>query len=333
MLSKKKSARRSIAFVESPLQFLSALEAHEPEEKLLIRARANAKGMTSFLDDFDPEWLPPRVTLEREGAKPGILRSLSPKRIYIGDACSGQVHKALSIAYLERRLPEIVILDDGLATYSTIEILASKRGPLIRPRQKLKPSREVMAAYVADRLRGIAGSGRLRWHTALPVPKALRNAFLRTGAEITRHRFDHLQTLPTGGSHSRDTPVIGSSLAADGLIREADYLRWLDGLLEAGPITYYPHRRESDDFLTRLGRDHRVRIKHVGLPIELRLINLPADSVIRSLPSTAAVSLSVLNPDVRIDVTEIPAEWWTGASPDSLRTSLNAQTVTGDVDS
>src|SRR5699024_9888339 len=110
---------------------------------------------------------------------------------------------------LERRLPELVILDDGLATYSTIEILTAKRGPLVRPRQKLKASRTVMAAHVADRLRGLATTGRLRWHTALPVSKDLRRAFLKTGGEITRHRFEHLQTLPTGGSHPRDNPVIG----------------------------------------------------------------------------------------------------------------------------
>lgn len=323
----------AIAFVESPLQFLSALEAHDPEGDLLIRARANAKGMSSFLDAFDPEWLPANVRLERQGAKPGILRSLNPSVIYLGDPCSGQIHKALSVAYLERKMPHIVLLDDGLATYSTIETLAAKRGPLVRPRQKLKAHRAVMAAYIADRLRGLAGSGRLRWHTALPVPKGLRTKFLRAGGEITRHRFEHLQSLRTGGGHSRDTPVIGSALVADGLISEADYRRWLDGLTAAGPITYYPHRRETDEFLERLGSDDRVRIKHVGLPIELRLINLPPGSVIRSLPSTAAVSLSVLNPDVRIDVTEIPAEWWTGASPDSLRKSLNARTVTGDVDS
>ncbi|MGO1348807.1 MAG: hypothetical protein ACTMIL_08200, partial [Brevibacterium aurantiacum] len=61
---------KSIAFVESPLQFLSALEAHEPDEDMLIRARPNAKGMTSFLDAFDTAWLPKNVRLEREGAKP-----------------------------------------------------------------------------------------------------------------------------------------------------------------------------------------------------------------------------------------------------------------------
>ncbi|RAE60341.1 hypothetical protein DN540_35130, partial [Burkholderia multivorans] len=72
----------AIAFVESPLQFLSALEAHDPEGDLLIRARANAKGMSSFLDAFDPEWLPANVRLERQGAKPGILRSLNPSVIY-----------------------------------------------------------------------------------------------------------------------------------------------------------------------------------------------------------------------------------------------------------
>lgn len=323
----------TIAFVESPLQFLSALEAHtasgDPEAsgKLLIRARGNAKGMTSFLDAFDESWLPGSVRLEREGAKQGVLRTRTPDRICLGDACSGQVHKALSLAYLERRLPEVVILDDGLATYSTIEILSSGRRPLIRPRQTLKPSRTVMAAYVADRLRGLAVAGRLRWHTALPVPECLDEQFTETGGRITRHRFEFLQTLPTGGSHPRDNPVIGSALAADGLISTAAYRSWLDGIIADGPITYYPHRRESEEFLADLGRDPRVRIKHVGLPIELRLVNLPANSTIRSLPSTAVVSLTMLNPDVTIDVTEIPAEWWTGSAPDSLRTSLNSQTL------
>ena len=108
----------AVAFVESPLQFLSALESHEPTEDLLIRARASAKGMTSFLDAFDPAWLPKNVRLERDGARPGLLRKTTFDRIYLGDACSGQVHKALALAYLERRMPEVVILDDGLATRS-----------------------------------------------------------------------------------------------------------------------------------------------------------------------------------------------------------------------
>jgi hypothetical protein len=333
--SGKKSTRMaSVAFVESPLQFLSALESHEPTEDLLIRARASAKGMTSFLDAFDPAWLPKNVRLERDGAKPGLLRKNTFDRIYLGDACSGEVHKALALAYLERRMPEVVILDDGLATYSAIEILTAKRGPLVRPRQKLKASRTVMAAHVADRLRHLATVGKLRWHTALPVAKPLRKAFLKSGGEITRHRFEHLQSLPTGGSHPRDNPVIGSSLAADGLIDAFAYRAWVDDIIDThGSITYYPHRRETEEFLADLAQDERVRIKHLGLPIELRLINLPPDSTIRSLPSTAAVSLAVLNPDVTIDVTEIPAKWWTGASPDSLRKSLNAQSVKADDDS
>src|SRR5699024_11980488 len=124
------------------------------------------------------------------------LRKSTFDRIALGAASSGQVHTALSLAHLDRRLPEVVILDDGLATYSTIEILTAKRGPLSRPRQKLKASRTVMAAHVADRLRGLATTGRLRWHTALPVSRGLRKAFLKTGAESTRHRFEHLQTLP-----------------------------------------------------------------------------------------------------------------------------------------
>lgn len=329
----KKVRLASIAFVESPLQFLSALEAHDPAEHLRIRARANAKGMTSFLDAFDSAWLPENVSLERVGAKPGVLRKHNFDRIYIGDACSGQVHKAIAMAYLERRMPEVVILDDGLATYSTIDILTAKRGPLVRPRQKLKASRAIMAAHVADRLRGLAPSGKLRWHTALPVSKTMRRAFLKTGAEITRHKFEHLQTLPTGGSHPRDNPVIGSALVADGLIHADSYRAWLEELIAEGPITYYPHRRETDEFLAELARDERVRIKHVGLPIELRLVNLPPNSTIRSLPSTAAISLATLNPDVTIAVTKIPSKWWTGASADSLRKSLNAQSVKADVDS
>src|SRR5699024_6764044 len=178
-------------------------------------------------------------------AKPGVLRKADFDRIYLGDACSGQVHKALSLAYLERRLPEVVILDDGLATYSTIEILTAKRAPLVRPRQKLKASRTVMAAHVADRLRGLATTGTLRSHTSLKESKDLRRYMLRTGGKIPRHRFEHLQTLPTRGSHPRNNPVIGTALAADGLIDAAAYRAWIGELVDAkSSITYYPHRRE-----------------------------------------------------------------------------------------
>lgn len=317
----------AIAFVESPLQFLSALEAAGPDDELLIRARASARGMTSFLDAFDVSWLPSNVSLEREGAKPGVLRKRKPAKILLGDACSGQVHKALSLAYLERRMPEITILDDGLATYSTIKILSSTQGPLVRPRQSLKGSRKVMAAYVADRLRALASDHLLRWHTALPVPKDLSTAFTGTGAVITHHRFERVQKLPTGGDHPRETPVIGSAMVADELIKPDAYREWIDSLIAAGPITYYPHRREMPAFLDQLGEDPRIRIKHVGLPIELRLVNLPPNSVIHSLPSTAAISLTVLNPDVTIAVTEVPKSWWTGSAPDSLRQTLNSQTI------
>src|SRR5699024_142734 len=222
----------------------------------------------------------------------------------------------------------------GRATSSTIESLTARPGPIVRPRQKLKASRTVMAAHVADRLRGLATTGRLRWHTALPVSKDLRRAFLKTGGEITRHRFEHLQTLRTGGSHPRDNPVIGTALAADGLIDAAAYRAWIGDLVDAHrAVIDYPHRRETVAFTTDLARDDLIRTKHLGLPIELRLDNLPPDSTILRQPSTAAVSLAVLNPDVTISATAIPAQWWTGASPDSLRESLNAQTVKADVES
>src|SRR5699024_4018496 len=100
--NKKRARSASVALGESPRPFPSARASPEPTEDLLIRARANAKGMTSFLDAFDPAWLPKNVRLEREGAKPGVLRKADFDRIYLGDACSGQVHKALSLAYLER---------------------------------------------------------------------------------------------------------------------------------------------------------------------------------------------------------------------------------------
>src|SRR5699024_10292837 len=72
--NKKRARLASLTFVECPLRFLSALEQQEPPEALLIRTPSNSKGMTSFLDAFDPASLPKNVRLEREGAKPGVLR-------------------------------------------------------------------------------------------------------------------------------------------------------------------------------------------------------------------------------------------------------------------
>ncbi len=191
--------RTAIAFVESPLQFLSALEAHDPEDDLLIRARANAKGMSSFLDAFDPEWLPANVRLERQGAKPGILRSLNPSVIYLGDPCSGQIHKALSVAYLERKMPHIVLLDDGLATYSTIETLG-RQARAARPSQA--EAQGPPGCHGRLHRRPSARPGGFRTvavaHRA-PVPKGLRTKFLRAGGEITRHRFEHLQSAADRG--------------------------------------------------------------------------------------------------------------------------------------
>lgn len=310
------------AFVESPFQFLSAVEAVAPHNSAVIHWRADAKGMSAFIDAFDPAWLPAGVSLS--AGEPDIDPAAAPQEILVGDLASGRIQRMLSDAYLTRYLPPVTVVDDGLSTLAVIRQLMTTQTPIHRPRSVPTPLRLPLAAYVSSRLRGLARKGRLTWFTALMDRPDLKDRVESSGLRVRTHRFEHLHTLDAFERPGTRDVVVGSAMAADGLIDPEAYTAWVQGIAQAQPLTYYPHRREPADLLAVLARIPGVHIAAPGLPLELRLSTLPAGVRVHSLPSTAAFSLSLLNPGADVTVVAIPAAWWRARASAAFRREMDA---------
>lgn len=318
--------RRAIALVESPLQFLSALEtaATDFDGPALTVVAREARGMVAFLDAFGHDWLPRHTRVVRGPARRVDLGRAAG--LLLGDPCSGAIQKAVATVPL-RHLPPLTILDDGLATVPVMDRLLTSRRHLRRPRQRLSASRMALSAAVSDRIRRHLRQGPpragLTWSTALPVPPELEQALVGAGGRLQRHRFEWLRSLPLGRATAAPRIVLGSALVADRLIDGRPYRAWLDAIRADGPIEYHPHRREHSAFLSELAADGDVTIASAALPVELRLVGLPGGTTVHSLPTSALVSLPLLSPDARYFVTPIRKSWWTGRAGDRVRRELN----------
>lgn len=343
-------AAASHALVESPLQFLSALEARRDDEPLIIHARRDAAGMPTFLDQFPTALLPAGVVVTSH-RQPADSLPRTGGRVLIGDVLSGQFQRQLvgalrtgqlSLAARPRRGPaELVLLDDGLATVSAARTLA-RHGthPLLRAALETTPARTALGQAAAFIVRRLMRAGRLTWFTAMKVDKHLVRTFTAAGGRLHRHKFEWTRgldfALPTGhrdgeavaGSQHPAQVILGTAFAADGLITTDAYVSWVQGLVtaHAGPSVYYPHRRQTDATLARLRAIAGLRVAAPGLPVELRLAQAPKRTVVRSLPSTAVTTLPLVMRHPLVTVDPIPEGWWTRAQPDSKRRALNELT-------
>lgn len=317
----------SHAFVESPLQFLSALEAHEPGEQLIIHARKKATGMASFLKQLPRELIPHGVAVLTSKPHPEALIGATG-RILIGDPFSGKFQRPLLMA-TGRIRASFVLLDDGYATVRAARLLSdSKRQSLVRAKAPAATSRRLMGAAAAFVLRTAMRRGRLSWHTALPVDDRLAAAFATAGGRLERHAFERLRSaecsdpelVQTAQAHSF---ILGTALAADGLIDAEAYVDWVRTQADHGPAVYFAHRRQSKKLLKRLGAVEGLTVLPAGLPVELRMARAPRGARVASLPSTALTTLPLIMAPPDLQVTPIPAEWWTGTGTDALRRELN----------
>lgn len=323
---------QSFAWIESPLQFLSALEARAEGEFMELQVRGDASGMQSFLKSFETRWLPAEVTLRTAMARPEVparppqatvTRARHPVRLLVGDFCSGRFQSALANGSLGR--PEhITLIDDGLATEHAVRLLTTTYPtPLRRARQQLSPTRAALAYSTALNLRSALRSGRMSWTTALPLPGYLIAAFTALGGTVARHDFERLRSLDLPAPDLHDEIVLGSSLAVDGLIHDDAYMSWVETATAGRTCAYLPHRREKPEDLARIAALPGVTVLAPGLPVELRLASAPRGARLLSLPTTAASTLRLTMDSPQIEVTPIPPSWWTDAAPDGLRRALN----------
>lgn len=313
-------------WVESPLQLLSAIEAHGAG-LLGTTSRIHPRGGTTTLDATLATLIvqaPAGVQFAPSTAAPPAPGSAGARRWVIGDAYSGRVQRSM-LGYIA--VEEVVIIDDGLATLGLIKALVSTEPtPLVRSRSRTNAARRALGIASWYRLRALARAGRLLIFTALPVEPDIAQRFLDLGGHLESHRFEWLNTQPVTERINEPTVVVGSAMAADGLIHAEPYFRWLDSLTLDGPVAYFPHRRESGKFLALLADHDRIVVREHTIPIEMRLRSLRPGQVVRALPSTALPSLRLLLGEggVRILGQGIPAAWWKPAATPELRSHLSS---------
>jgi len=312
-----------LAWAESPLQLLSALEARHagllgPVE---VRVRPGSDALHATAREAVRLGLPPKTTLtftERIG-RTGATWAL-------GDAFSGRAQGRMLLS----RAPErIVLLDDGLATLHLLGLLCGPwKQPLLRARARPGAVRRGFSALAGHRLRALARQGRVTAFTGLPVPAQLLARTRRVGVPVISHEFSWLRALPDEPPPVRRCVVLGTSLVANGLVDRGAYLGWLGGITEEEPVAYYPHRRECPRVLELLREDPAVTLVERDLPVELSLRGLTPEHRVLSLPSTALTSLRVLHgPGPRIEGVGVPAAWWTERADPALRTHLSVSVL------
>lgn len=309
-----------LAWAESPLQLLSALEARHagllgPAE---VRVRPGSDALHATAGEVIRLGLSPKTDLiftDRIG-RTGTTWA-------VGDAFSGRVQAGM----LLRRAPErIVLLDDGLATLHLLGLLVGPwKQPLLRARARPGPARRAFSGLAGHRLRSLAGQGRVTLFTGLPVPAPLLARARRVGIPVVSHDFAWLRTLPAEPPPEQRRVVLGTSLVANGLVDRGAYLGWLNGITAREPVAYYPHRRECPQVLALLREDPAVALVERDLPVELSLRGLTPEHRVISLPSTALTSLRVLHGPggPRIEGVNVPAGWWTERADPALRTHLS----------
>ncbi|MDF5753877.1 hypothetical protein [Spongiactinospora sp. TRM90649] len=318
----------AVAWVESPLQMLCAVEAHHSgllgsETRIVPRAKLPA--LVSTCRELNHLGLPVHSVID--SAQSEIPRPGRRTTWVLGDAFSGKVQLRL----LTGGACRVVIVDDGLATIRLLELLAGRPWtPLLRARDTgggalRGAARTALGAAAGLRLRLAARSGRLVVFTALPVPSELAADVRATGAALVTHDFPWLRSQPADRSRpSERTVVLGTSLVRNGLIHRDPYLLWLARLGSCGPVAYFPHRREDPRDLDLVREQPGVHVYDGGAPAEITLRGLSPDQRVLSLPSTAVTSLRVLLSarGVPVETVDVPDAWWTADAAPSLRSHL-----------
>lgn len=310
-----------LSLVESPLQFSAALELERYSTDTLKQYCYDSIGMRNFVSNLPLEF---ETHLTIAWGLPSVRELLSATQIYIGDVNSGSIQRLLLFASLHGKLPAVTILDDGLSTISSLKNILHKR-PLVRHRVKNSSIRIVMGVAMVRLIRKLASTGSLSWATALQVQPQLLVQLQISGIKVIQHAFtclsaNDLSPVPCEGPY-----IIGSALVSDGLINKDKYLDWLRGLAQNHPhLSYFAHRRETDDLLASVSEIPNVEVLKTTLPVETRLTKAAPHSVVYSLPTTATHTLPLTMRSPEVLTTSIPSSWWIQDVPYTTRLHLNS---------
>ncbi|WP_062305572.1 hypothetical protein [Demequina subtropica] len=305
-----------VAWVESPLQLLNAIEwAAATGEPLDIMARAGLVQLDRTVAALVGH-LPAGVTIDLSAGSAVNPRMRGAHSWLLGDVYSGQVKAMLAATGVR----DTVIVDDGSAATSMADALAA-RAALSRPGVAEGLGHRALGLAGSARLAAAARRGRVGFFTAYPDAPGFV-ALAAAGADVRRNAYAWTRaTRPVDAVYAEHV-VVGTALIADGHVSRDAYREWLTG--HADPSTVYiPHRREDAELA--LIADLGLTVLPVDVPIEIALAGSPTVRRVSTLPSSVVATLRViLDPEVELDVEVIPSRWWEPGVDPRLRAMLEA---------
>lgn len=316
---------RSVAVVDSPFQMISLIEAIHaeaigPPDVLIVRRESACSMLDLGTDTF-------RGTTVRICPRAsGLLQALARSSTFIsGDPYSGYLHVAAAV----RRHRRLVLIDDGAATLKAFAALAAGERPLRRAHSVRAKQLAVLRAGT-DGLYRLARTGRVTIVTGLPLPSDRLTSLSERGFEIRHHDFAWSRTVPLPGSSISEVGgsvrrvVLGSSLAADGLISPSYYHDWLLEQFAHPDTAFVPHRRDGPEARGIAAARAMLLPLTPELPAELALRDLPGLVTVATLPSTAALTVPMIRGHDRTQLccTLIPATAATTSLTSAMSTLL-----------
>lgn len=308
------SSWKSVAYVESPLQFLSVVEAQHKgclgtSTEIIVRDPVqNIAPSVGALRDLG---LPQGIKVHEIGlVRPsGASRPIRGDYQHVlGDPFSGQQQSGL---VRRSRVKDIVIVDDGLNTFAAVEALAGNK-PMIRPGHSLSPARRALANATTHVLRKAAFAGRLTVFTAMPPSPRFLQQLEVIDAKVTFHSFEWLASRADAPAIEQQRIIVGSGFVADRLVQPSRYLQWVAETAALTPTLYFPHRRSEESLISAVEEVPLVTVAGNSALVELQLRSLGSTHSVHLLPTTALITLAPLVKAAgsQLHPVPVPDEWW-----------------------
>ncbi|MDN3497222.1 hypothetical protein QL996_14870 [Planococcus sp. APC 4015] len=276
-----------IAWVESPLQLLGAAEwAASHGGRLPVAGRLTAQ-MSETADE-----------LVARGARFGELspylgipwKLLSQHGHWlVGDGFSGQFRLAASVLRPHR----ITFLDDGAHALPFADALLGAR-PYARPGVAERGLTTLVAPLAHEKVMRRAHDGRAAFFSAFDFGDRRRAALADHGFTIERHSFAWTRATAPATPELGSRIVLGSARPVDGRMPLPHFVDWVRAIAASAPVTYLPHRRETEGQIDAVAGIPGVRVVHTQLPVELVLAGAPSRLEVFTLPSSTTTTLPLV---------------------------------------
>ncbi len=312
----------TLALVESPAQLLNVVEwaaAHDVAEGLPVIVLApkdagSVRQLEAVADAVRSSGVQVDLQHVRAGALAmvrggaSLMRRLARvDRLVVGDPFSGLIQSMLPVVTAR----EFVVVDDGTATWQFASCVAQGQ-PLVR--WNVASTRSRLGAYATRAFTP-------RADRSLAVFTSMRDA-VPPGAVEEVNSYGWTRRLAVPQVQLGETLLVGTSLAATGVVEPGAYVEAVVALAErTGARQYYAHRREQDALLDEIAARAGVQTRRSVLPIELALRLGPVPQNIVTFPSTAAHTLPIVLSDtaVRVQVLAPEPGWFTESSTPHAR--------------